>query len=100
MKFSPVLILVTIFGLIAALPGSALAQQSQPSGNQGTPLCGKNAPGVEKHPEMCKALGSLRRAKKQLENSAHDYNGLRVKALQETQQAIDDVIQAIKSDQQ
>ncbi|MFI4923411.1 MAG: hypothetical protein ACHP6J_06835 [Burkholderiales bacterium] len=45
----------------------------------------------ERHPEMKHALHALERAKGDLENAAHDYGGHRAKALQLTQQAIEEV---------
>lgn len=62
-------------------------------------LCNKTN-GQEKHPEMCRALHTLMMARYQLNHSAHDYNGMRVKALQETNEAIKDVTTAISSDRQ
>jgi hypothetical protein len=78
----------------------ALAQKPQMAypAEVGT-LCNPGA-GLEKHPEMCRALRSLYRTRQELRRSAHDYNGLRAKALQDTNAAYSDVLQAIKSDQQ
>jgi len=45
----------------------------------------------ERHPEMKRALHALERAKEDLEHAAHDFGGHRAKALQLTQQAIEEV---------
>jgi hypothetical protein len=45
----------------------------------------------ERHPEMRHALHALERAKGDLEHAAHDYGGHRAKALELTEQAIQEV---------
>jgi len=54
----------------------------------------------ENHAELDGALRALQRAKAGLEHASHDFGGHRVKALDLTNQAIDEVKQALASDQQ
>ncbi|TAM59362.1 hypothetical protein EPN52_08110 [bacterium] len=53
---------------------------------------------VEHHPDMRAALNALFNARGHLQTSNHDFHGLRVKALEETNEAIHDVQAAIASD--
>lgn len=52
----------------------------------------------ERHPDMRAALNALYNARTHLQTSAHDFDGLRVKALGETNEAINDVQAAIRLD--
>ncbi len=52
----------------------------------------------ERHPEMMKALRALENAQRDLKNSAHDFGGHRVKALDHTDAAIAEVKEALKYD--
>lgn len=52
----------------------------------------------ERHPELRKAMRALENAKNALSNAAHDYDGHRVKALDATNQAIEQVKAALQSD--
>jgi|GEM_PF-5507828 len=52
----------------------------------------------ERHPDMRAALAALYNAQHHLQTSAEDFHGLRVKALGETNEAINDVKAAIASD--
>ena len=73
----------TVFAL-ALLPAAFVAgQQTQPPTTK--PEKG------ERHPEMKHALNALERAKGDLEKAAHDFGGHREKALQLTDQAIQEV---------
>ena len=45
----------------------------------------------ERHPEMMRALHALEHAKGDLEKAAHDFGGHRAKALELTEQAIQEV---------
>ena len=106
MRLSNTHLTTTIVGIAALLSTVAVpAIAAQQGGSRPellpsdvAPLCRRGS-GLEQHPEMCRALRSLYRSRQELNNSAHDYNGLRVKALQEADQAISDVTAAIKSDQ-
>ncbi len=106
MRLSNVRLTATIAGvaaLLSAVAVPAIAAQQSKSHSEILPadvaqLCQRGS-GLERHPEMCKALRSLYRSRQELNSSAHDYDGLRVKALQENDQAIIDVTAAIKSDQ-
>jgi hypothetical protein len=53
---------------------------------------------ADPQPRMRAALDSLRSAERSLEQAAHDKGGHRVKALQLTKQAIDEVQRGIKFD--
>ena len=75
-----VLTLSTIFAL-SLLPVALAA-------DQGTPAKPEKG---ERHPEMRRALHALERAKGDLEKAAHDFGGHRAKALQLTEQAIQEV---------
>ncbi|HXZ96907.1 MAG TPA: hypothetical protein VEG37_07685 [Burkholderiales bacterium] len=73
----------TVFTL-ALLPATFAADQ----GTQAAP----NKPEKgERHPEMKHALHALERAKGDLEHAAHDFGGHRAKALELTEQAIQEV---------
>ncbi len=76
--------LSTVFAL-ALLPVAFSADQGTQTTTPAKPEKG------ERHPEMKRALHTLERAKGDLENSAHDFGGHRVKALQLTEQAIQEV---------
>ncbi len=52
----------------------------------------------EKHPELMKALKALQRAKGDLEHSARDFDGHRSKAQELTEQAIQEVHEAMNAD--
>ena len=52
----------------------------------------------ERHPEMMRALKTLQKAKADLQKSAKDFGGHREKALDLTQQAIDEVKAAMRAD--
>ena len=52
----------------------------------------------EKHPDLRMALRQLKRAEMSLKNGAHDFQGERVEALKDTDKAIAEVEQALKSD--
>jgi len=54
----------------------------------------------ENHAELDGALRALQRAKAGLEHASHDFGGHRAKALDLTNQAIDEVKQALAYDQQ
>jgi hypothetical protein len=53
---------------------------------------------AERHPEMREALNALFHARTELQQSAHDFHGLRARALSETDAAIHDVQAAMTSD--
>ncbi len=73
----------TVFAL-ALLPAAFAADQ----GTQTSPTKPEKG---ERHPEMKRALHALERAKGDLEHAAHDFGGHRAKALQLTEQAIQEV---------
>ena len=58
------------------------------------------APGAvpEPHPEMRAAIGALENAKRHLEHASHDFEGHRAKALEHTNQALEECRLALASD--
>ncbi len=66
-------------GFVVCLVGLAAAVDA--------PAQGKGK-GLEKHPQIRKALRELREAKKQLQEAAHDYGGFRAEALRNTDVSI------------
>src|SRR5215471_13311141 len=74
------MLLVLIGGMLAT---SALAQ--------------KNG-GGEPHPKIRQAINALQNAKGDLQNAAHDFCGHRVEALEETNNAINQLQKALASD--
>jgi len=54
---------------------------------------------AERNPEMRAALRSLKEAKRELERSAHDFDGKRVAALEKTNEAIALIENALRNDQ-
>ena len=78
-----VIVFSTIFAL-ALLPAALAAEQ----GTQTMPAKPEKG---ERHPEMRRALHALERAKEDLEHAAHHFGGHRAKALQLTEQAIQEV---------
>ena len=61
-------------------------------------LAVRGAEGGEKQPHMRSALVNLRSAKAQLEKAESDKGGHRVRAIELTQQAIDEVQKGVDSD--
>jgi hypothetical protein len=55
-------------------------------------------PAPEPHPEIRAAIGSLRNAKKHMEDAAHDFGGHRVEALKATDEAIHQLELCLKFD--
>lgn len=53
---------------------------------------------MERHPEIEQALRNLEQAKENMEKAAHDFGGHRAKALELTNQAIDQLHQALRYD--
>ena len=75
--------------------GKALAPGAEATSRPGE---GRRAEAADRHPEMCKALFHLRESKRELEKSAHDFDGHRVAALKDTDQAIKEVVDGLKDD--
>ena len=88
------LLTLTGLGFVAA---NAQTPPPAPSPTPGAPIT-PGKPGHERHPEMMKAMKSLEKAKADLQNAAKDYDGHRAKALQLTDQAIQEVKAALQSD--
>ncbi len=92
---------LTLGGLVALLGAATtlgvLAQNPPVVTNPVAPRQAR-ARHTEKHPELVKALRALQRAKADLQNAAHDFDGHREQALDLTQKAIDQVNMAIQSD--
>ena len=86
--------LVTILGTTSAY--GVLAQQG---GTTPAPSHGAGAQNrAERHPELQQALRALTRAQNALKEGSHDFSGHRAKALDLTQQAINEIHQAMQSD--
>ena len=108
--------LASVVGAVAGLAGIALGVQSvshaqapappappfggQHHGGRGNGGRGNGGRGNrnEQHPELRRALGALNRAEGMLTRAPHDFDGHREKALDLTQQAINEVKQAIQAD--
>lgn len=78
--------------------GNALIPSSPLADANGGPGGGRWTDANEHHPEMRKAVFHLREAKRELERSAHDYEGHRAAALKDAEQAIKEVVEGLKSD--
>jgi hypothetical protein len=88
--------LVTAAALIAATTSPLLAQ-----GTSGSPGASSGKPGHrEHHPEVRAALRHLNAAKQALSHGSKDFSGHREKALDLTNQAIQECQQALQSDKQ
>jgi TolA-binding protein len=91
------LALVTAAALMAATTSPLLAQAT--GGSPGAQTGGK--PGRrEHHPEIRQALKHLQMAKQALSRGSKDFSGHREKALDLTNQAIQECQQALQSDKQ
>ena len=91
------------FGLGAAglciLSGAFLVPQNTPASAQNlAPIPVLKQRGMEKHPEIRKAIRNLEQAKTNLTNAAHDFDGHREKALDLTNQALAECRLALKAD--
>ena len=53
---------------------------------------------AERHPEIRQAMRALQRAKQELQEGAHDFNGHRAKALELTNQALEECRAALQAD--
>jgi len=89
--------LVTAAALMAATTSPMLAQ-----GTGGSPGATTGGPGRkgERHPEIRAALRHLNAAKAALQKGSKDFGGHREKALDLTNQAIQEAQQALQSDKQ
>ena len=78
---------------LLVLGGSAAPAQQKPAG--ATAAAQEQE---EKHPEIHAAITHLEEAKRNLEKGAHDFGGHRVKALEHTNQALEECRQALAYD--
>ncbi len=92
--------LVTAAALMAAATSPLLAQGT--AGSSGAQTGGNPGrhKGGEHHPEIRAALRHLNAAKASLQKGSHDFGGHREKALDLTNQAIQECQQALQSDKQ
>ncbi|HTC95923.1 MAG TPA: hypothetical protein VK699_20950 [Terriglobales bacterium] len=90
--------LVTAAALIAATTSPMLAQGT--GGSPGATTGGPGHKGRERHPEIRTALRHLNAAKASLQKGSKDFGGHREKALDLTNQAIQECQQALQSDKQ
>jgi hypothetical protein len=88
--------LVIASGISLSLMLFPLAQAAEPgSAPMEQPMMGKKG---ERHPEMHRALHALQNAKRDLEHAAHDYGGHRAKAVELTNQAINEIKEGLEYD--
>jgi hypothetical protein len=86
----------SLIAMLAAMPSLGIrAQGRQPA----SPVL-LAAARKERHPALVQAMRALQRAKTALQNANRDFGGHRAKALDLTNQAIQEVQAAIQSDQQ
>ena len=82
-----------------AVPGVAAAPaQSNPPAPTGQQGAMRGMRRGERHPEIRQAMQALRRAKQELQEGAHDFNGHRAKALELTNQALEECRAALEAD--
>ncbi|WP_068819516.1 hypothetical protein [Phormidesmis priestleyi] len=86
---------LTGFVLLAGMGISAKATFAQTTPN---PMPPTHTIAHEKHPELRAALRSLKVARMDLQKGSHDFQGERVEALKDTDKAISEIEQALKSD--
>lgn len=94
---------VLAVGGLAAILASATAygvyaQERQPSAPAFDTVAFAQRRGRERHPEMMRALRELEQARADLKKAATDFGGHRVKALDHTNAAIDEVHDALNYD--
>jgi hypothetical protein len=88
--------LVIASGISLSLMLFPLAQAAEPgTAPMEQPMMGKKG---ERHPEMHRALHALQNAKHDLEHAAHDYGGHRAKAVELTNQAINEIKEGLEYD--
>jgi hypothetical protein len=86
------------------LTGTSFAQTPPPAADQPAAAPVAAAPETVKPahhmhaPEIHKAMRKLRGAKADLEKAAHDYGGHRVKAIEDINQALEELKAALESD--
>lgn len=86
-------ILLIASGVALSLMLPPLVQAAEPGSVSMEPAAGKTA---ERFPEMHRALRALENAKRDLEHAAHDFGGHRAKALELTNQAIQEVKEGVE----
>jgi len=87
------LIVLSLAVPVAAAPLVLAQDQNSPPSQ-----AGQHAKKHEQHPEMRHALHALENAKHDLEKAAHDFQGHRAKALELTNQAIEEVKAGLAAD--
>jgi len=92
--------LVTAAALMAATTSPLLAQGTGGSSGAAPSTAKPGHKGGERHPEIRAALRHLNAAKASLQKGSHDFAGHREKALDLTNQAIEEAQQALQSDKQ
>jgi hypothetical protein len=88
-RFATALVSLVLMGAMFASPAMA-----QPYAARMLPMSG----GIERHPEIRKAINALERAKDDLQEAARDYCGHRAEALEATDNAIRQLRLALESD--
>jgi hypothetical protein len=77
---------------------SSAGGSQAPVAGMATSAGGSGANAEEHHPEMRKALRHLEEAKRELERSAHHYDGHRLGALKDTESAIHEIIEGLNGE--
>lgn len=81
-------VLVTVLLTLAFSAAAAPKLATQPSSVAAVPIAPLATPLPEAHPEIHRALQSMRQAKGELEHAAHDFQGHRVEAIKHLDAAI------------
>jgi hypothetical protein len=87
---------IALGGLVTVLATSAVSGIRAQNAAQGRPVF--VAATRERHPVLRRAMANLQRARTNLQNAAQDFGGHRVKALELTNQAIQEVQAAMAFD--
>ena len=84
-------------GATLALAAAVILPLNVPARPAGAPSPAAQR-GEERHPEIRAAMRHLEQAKEALEKSQHDFKGHRVKALEHTNQALEECRKALEAD--
>ncbi len=94
---------VTALALIIGIASAAEAQTEPsgqaPSGTMTGPGGGGHNEAYERHPEIHRAIHVLERAKDDLQQAAHDYQGHRTKAISDIDAALTELHEALQVDE-
>lgn len=108
-RLKSIAVVAASIALVFSLMIGAFAQTPEPSTPASTPTSPATTPPTqehhhrhhgERHPEISRAIRHLKEARYNLQRGAHDFAGHRVKALELTNQALQECQQALKADKQ